>query len=52
MQMVWVFGNHTEVLKLPIDDVTGYLTYGGNVAGNVTNWPVVVEVHDDWTNHQ
>ncbi|RHZ68409.1 hypothetical protein CDV55_101480 [Aspergillus turcosus] len=52
MQMVWVFGNHTEVLKLPINDVTGYLTYGGNVAGNVTHWPVVVEVHDDWMNHQ
>jgi hypothetical protein len=48
MQMVWVMGNATEVMKLPINEVTGYLTYGGNVNGNNSHWPVVVEYQDDW----
>lgn len=52
MQMVWVFGNSTEVLKLPIDQVSGYLTYGGNVNGNTTHWPTVVHYQDDWMRAQ
>ncbi|KAF7969597.1 hypothetical protein HWV62_26829 [Athelia sp. TMB] len=36
MQTVWVFGNTTDILKLPKLDVQGYLTYGGDAYGNDT----------------
>jgi L-ascorbate oxidase len=54
MQTVWVMGNETEVLgRVPApDDVEGYLTYGGNVNGNETHWPQVVEFNDYWADHQ
>jgi len=42
MQTVWVMGNETEVLNIPINDVEGYLDYGGNVNGNDTHAPRVV----------
>lgn len=54
MQTVWVMGNETEVLgQVPApDDVEGYLSYGGNVYGNESHWPQVVEFNSYWTDHQ
>jgi hypothetical protein len=30
MQMVWIFGDTADILKLPRPQVEGYLTYGGS----------------------
>jgi len=47
MQTVWVFGNESEILtKLATPNVTGYLTYGGDVYGNETHAPEVVHFTD------
>jgi len=42
MQTVWVMGNETEVLTVPIEHIHGYLNYGGSVNGNDTHDPHVV----------
>lgn len=53
MQTVWVMGNETELLdKVPRPEVEGYLTYGGNVYGNATHWPEVVQYSDEWAEEQ
>jgi hypothetical protein len=42
-------GNETEVLrKLPRPEVNGYLTYGGDLYGNKSHWPNVVNFDDNW----
>ena len=44
-------GNSSEVLgRIPRPMVDGYLTYGGNVTGNATNNPMVVNYfpYNDW----
>ncbi|RDW91612.1 multicopper oxidase-4 [Coleophoma crateriformis] len=53
MQTVWVFGNETDLIRgVPIPEVEGYLVYGGNVLGNETHWPQVVEFQSDWEDDQ
>jgi len=53
MQTVWVMGNETEVLgKVPTPEVQGYLTYGGDVYGNASHWPSVVNYDDNWAVNQ
>ncbi|TVY88387.1 Multicopper oxidase [Lachnellula willkommii] len=42
MQTVWVMGNETEVLNIPLEHIQGYLNYGGSVNGNDTHDPHVV----------
>lgn len=42
MQTVWVMGNATEILSVPVDDVEGYLVYGGSVYGNESFDPMPV----------
>ena len=39
-------GNETEILTVPLPDVTGYLTYGGSVYGNDTWAPSAVHFKD------
>ena len=47
MQTVWVFGDEADLLPgsgegvSPVD-VSGYLTYGGDVVGNASHAPSVV----------
>jgi L-ascorbate oxidase len=31
MQTVWVMGNESEIMKVPIEHIQGYLIYGGSV---------------------
>lgn len=46
-------GNETELLgKVPAPQVEGYLTYGGNVYGNVSHYPEVVHFNDLWAGNQ
>ncbi|KUJ06572.1 L-ascorbate oxidase [Mollisia scopiformis] len=53
MQTVWVMGNSSEVLgKVPTPEVEGYLTYGGDVYGNETHAPNIVQFSDDWEEEQ
>lgn len=53
MQTVWVMGNETELLdKVPRPEVEGYLTFGGNVYGNATHWPEVIQYSDEWAEEQ
>ena len=53
MQTVWVMGNETEVLgKVPRPEVEGYLAYGGDVYGNESHWPTVVDYNDAWADNQ
>jgi hypothetical protein len=53
MQTVWVMGNETEVLgKVPTPEVQGYLTFGGDVYGNESHWPSVVNYDDNWAVNQ
>jgi L-ascorbate oxidase len=58
MQTVWVFGNETELLgRVGYPEVTGYLTYGGDVYGNETHPPQIVHFKDNegddaWTENQ
>ena len=42
MQTLWVMGSETEILTLPLPDVSGYMTYGGSVYGNDSWAPVTV----------
>ena len=42
MQTVWVMGNETEILKVDLKYVLGYLEYGGSINGNGTHPPHVV----------
>ena len=42
MQTVWVMGNATEILGVPVEYVQGYLEYGGSVYGNETFDPLAV----------
>ncbi|KAL7917227.1 Cupredoxin [Trichoderma austrokoningii] len=46
MQTVWVHGSAQDVMKLGELDVEGYLTYGGNVNGNITYAPKVIHFHE------
>ncbi|OJD34790.1 l-ascorbate oxidase [Diplodia corticola] len=46
MQTVWVFGNSSDILTLPLPMVEGYLAYGGNVYGDDDNPPSVVHFFD------
>jgi L-ascorbate oxidase len=39
MQTVWVFGNATEILNVPVEYAEGYMTYGGSANGNETHDP-------------
>ena len=43
MQTVWVMGDYEQIVAndVGVDDVQGYLTYGGDVYGNATSWPLV-----------
>ena len=34
MQTVWVMGNETEILTVPVEHVLGYLEYGGSVVSS------------------
>jgi len=54
MQTVWVMGNQSELFaKVRAPDVSGYMTYGGDVYGNATNYPSgVVTFEDDWAESQ
>lgn len=53
MQTVWVMGNHTELMaKVHAPEVEGYLTYGGDVYGNSTHFPTVVQFQDNWASTQ
>ena len=36
---MWVFGNASEILKVPVEYAEGYLNYGGSVYGNDTHYP-------------
>lgn len=47
MQTVWVFGNASDIKKVGYPDVSGYLTYGGNVNGNGSHAPQVYHFSDD-----
>jgi L-ascorbate oxidase len=47
MQMVWVFGNATEIKSdIPEPYVNGYLEYGGSAYGNDSYDPLVVSFYD------
>ncbi|KKY18288.1 putative multicopper oxidase type 1 [Diplodia seriata] len=46
MQTVWVFGNSSDILTLPLPMVEGYLAYGGSVYGDDDNPPSVVHFFD------
>ncbi|EHK50822.1 hypothetical protein TRIATDRAFT_83848 [Trichoderma atroviride IMI 206040] len=46
MQTVWVHGNAEDIMKLGELDVEGYLTYGGNVNGNITYAPEVIHFNE------
>ncbi|TAQ83117.1 hypothetical protein B7494_g8559 [Chlorociboria aeruginascens] len=46
MQTVWVMGNETDILKVPIEHIKGYLQYGGTANGNDTHDPRVVHFKD------
>jgi hypothetical protein len=48
MQTVWVMGNASEITRVPLPDAEGYLTYGGSVTGNDTDWPTVVSYWGDY----
>jgi len=48
MQTVWVMGNQTELLTIPAPDVEGYLTYGGSVYGNESQYPEMVHFKNHW----
>lgn len=43
MQSVWVFGNASDIQKVPTDLSTGYFTYGGSVTGDEQSPPQVYE---------
>ena len=47
MQTVWVFGNTSDILGLGYPDVSGYLSYGGDVYGNSSHAPEVVHFGED-----
>ncbi|KAI1323959.1 Cupredoxin [Xylariaceae sp. FL0255] len=43
MQTVFIFGDQAEIVKdVGVPEVSGYLTYGGDVYGNSTHAPTVV----------
>ncbi|KAI0402419.1 Cupredoxin [Xylaria palmicola] len=42
MQSPFVFGNATDIVKVGVPEVRGYLTYGGDVYGNSSHAPTVV----------
>ena len=42
MQTVWVMGDESEIMGVPLSHVQGYLEYGGSVYGNETHDPRVV----------
>lgn len=46
MQTVWVFGNSTDILTLPLPMVEGYLAYGGDVYGDDDHAPQVIHFFD------
>lgn len=46
MQTVWVFGNSSDLMRVPAPMVQGYLNYGGSVYGNETHHPDVVHFHE------
>jgi hypothetical protein len=39
MQSIWVVGDAAEIMKIPVEESSGYFTYGGNVYGNETFAP-------------
>ncbi|KUJ16576.1 putative laccase [Mollisia scopiformis] len=42
MQTVWVMGKDSEIIKVPMEHIQGYLEYSGSVNGNSTHDPHVV----------
>jgi hypothetical protein len=46
MQTVWVMGNASEILTVPLEEVQGYLVYGGSVYGNDSFDPSPVHFKD------
>lgn len=48
MQTVWVFGNATEILKVPTEYAEGYMTYGGSSNGNETHDPSPIHFKGTW----
>ena len=46
MQTVWLHGDSADILKVGYPDVTGYLTYGGDVYGNATHAPTVIHFYE------
>lgn len=49
MQTVWVMGNETEIMTVPLEYIQGYLTYGGSVNGNDTHDAQVVHFKNGTT---
>ncbi|ORX33315.1 L-ascorbate oxidase [Kockovaella imperatae] len=47
MQTAWVFGNATEIQKIPLAEASGYLTYGGSAYGNQSYDPIVYHYYED-----
>lgn len=46
MQTVWVMGNASDILTVPLEEVQGYLVYGGSVYGNESYDPSPVHFKD------
>ena len=42
MQTVWVMGNESEIMTVPLSHIQGYLDYGGSVYGTDGRSPHVV----------
>ena len=47
MQTVWVFGNTSEIRRIPYPEISGYLVYGGEAYGNSSYSPVVNHAYDE-----
>ena len=45
MQTILVIGNETELRPVSYSMAENYLTYGGSVMGNATNWPQGTKFH-------
>ena len=43
MQMVWTVGEAKDIIKIPLQESQGYLSYRGSVYGNDTYPPSVYE---------
>lgn len=46
MQTVWVMGNETQILTVPVEHVLGYLEYGGSVVSSFLH-PILYDRETD-----